>query len=766
MKNKLFVKNGQAQTFIPAFASIKDLLDHHALYFPLKRAVTFVDVDDKKTFSLSYAQLRNACFRTANFLHEKGARAGDRVAFFIPNSTDILLIEFAAALLGCSSVPLDFNRDMLQTKIFKLKDTRAKILFIRKTDKSAKEITVIKKAFSNLKIISLDKDFPLDQLTSGCPANLRFSPSGSTKDEYVVLYTSGSTANPKGVPLTLNAVMANAQGIITWQKLSQRDRFLIILPLHHINSTTMSFATILAGGTVVLSSRYTGSHFWEIASRHKTTITSVVPTILHDLLFRKKNSVTKKYRSFFKRFLIGSAPVMPQQAIEFIDTFGIDVCQGYGQTETALRATGVPVGIPRSSFRDLVLTNSIGTELAYCNVAILRENGMKAKEYEEGEICIRGPITADGYLNNREETGKAFRDGWFRSGDLGYYRLIKDTEYFFLKGRIKEIIIRGGTNISPAAIEDALLKSFPQIREVCVVGYPDSRMGEEIAAVINSSDAGKHRALKTLILQRGARGQIQGLSRHDSPKKVFIIGKELLKTSTGKIQRIKVKELVAELTRKKAEQEFSVRRIMPSQLSILKQAVSLNNSRWPVSITAEKLRAVAQNGYLLGAFDEKDGLCGTLSALKISSKKLRRIKTWNEATSNGTCKNYDPKGDVLLCISITTANNKKYPRLAAIPPQKLADTFVKEYLKTNLDNSVSFHKKPKGGMRRGARITRSGRKQGSTRKTTSRLKPKPWKSFQAKCLKSAAGPDNSAIFWRPAKISMFSQPMQVFRRSN
>jgi hypothetical protein len=521
------------------------------------------------------------------------------------------------------------------------------------------------------------------------------------------LYTSGTTAFPKGVSLSLRAIMANAQGIAQWQHLSHTDRFGIVLPLHHINSTTMSFATLLVGGTIVLYSRYSASQFWQIASQHKVTVTSIVPTILHDLLVRKEEYEPQKHKLAFKRILIGSAPVLPEETLTFMETLDIDVVQGYGQTETALRVTGVPTTLSRKQYKELVKKNSIGKELAYCNVTVLRENGSRAKEKEEGELCVRGPVLADGYWNNAEATEKAFTKEWFHTEDMGYYEQIGGEKYFFMKGRMKEIIIKGGVNISPAAIEDALLKNFPEIQEVCVVGYEDSRMGEEIAAVVRlhgNSPAGGEFAKQ--VVRFGGEGKLKGLSRYEAPAQVFVTRDELPKTSTGKIQRVQVKAQVAKLIAKKAASHVYCRRVEAYEKVILQKMMELNNKRWSVPATYKEFMQRAQHGYVFGAFDDHENVVGTLSAVRVSRHELETATTWNGITANGTFKNNNEQGEVLVCAAITVDTFSEEQASIAKVPQLLADAVAKDYLKSGLDNVLRFHAKTKGGMKRGASVGR------------------------------------------------------------
>lgn len=622
------------------------------------------------------------------------------------NDPDILILELAGGFLGTAAVPLDSKRDTPDRKIFKLKQTGARLLF---TKSGGRDEIEVKKNLPELEIVRLD-DSPLETLLEYEPEMSYAQLNGSLETDYLILYTSGTTLYPKGVPLSIAACMANADGIVRWQQLSPADRFLLILPLHHINSTIFYLATLLAGGTIILSSRYSVSKFWETVSSQKATITSVVPTVLHDLLSRKDEYFSKDYDiSSMRRILIGSAPVLPEETLRFRETFQVDVVQGYGQTETALRVTGVPIDLDTETYLDMVRKNSIGVALANCDVTILKE-GREVDENEEGEICIRGPVLTRGYLDDFEETAKVFTNGWFHSGDLGYYRMIGGSKFFFMKGRVKEIIIKGGVNISPAVVEDALLKSFPEIEEVSVVGYPDARMGEEIAAVIYFKRCSYKRKQDILseIVTKGKLGSL-GISKYEAPQRVFEVQEELPKTSTGKIKRTEIKGMVKDWINQAETRAYHCRLLYPEEDELLLRAVEINNKRWNIVATVSEFKARARNGYLLGVFDENENLCGTLSALQVSEERLSKTATWDWLTGDGTLRTHDENGAILICVAISVDGDVSHFFSSDDGENKdieaFAESLIEKYLETDLDSAIRFHRKAKGGLA-GGKVTR------------------------------------------------------------
>lgn len=635
-----------------------------ARVYPKKPAIIAVDVDSLQSKTISYGELSNLIARTAAFLASKGIGKGDRIAILMHNSAEVLIIELAAGAIGAATVPLDVKRDTRDRKLFKIKDTQTKLLLSKEEHEENLGVpTVWWSSF--------------DQFVSLLPSGPLFPPVPPTSQAYLILYTSGTTAMPKGTVLSERACLTNAKGIVAWQKFTSRDRFNIVLPLHHINSTEFCLAMLLCGGTIILNSRYSASRFWDVIANHKATNTSIVPTILHDLLMRREEFK----KSALKRICIGSAPVLPEETLRFYKTFGIRVVQGYGQTETALRVAGVPVDVDNKTYTEFVRINTIGTELKNNKLAIMDADNNEKKEGEHGEICIAGPILADGYLNNPQDSKKAFKNGWFHSGDLGYWKRVKGKKFYFIIGRLKEIIIKGGVNISPSSIEDALLKAFPHISEVSVVGYPDSRMGEEIAAVIVSK---KHFTFS----------HVPNLSRYETPNKIFFID-TLPKTSTGKIQRVEVKKMVAEWVKKEKQKHYFIRRIEPSEKKILTEAVAINNDRWVgLPATVEEFTSRAKHALLFGVFEETEGLVGSLSCVQLNDIP----STWNNATANGTLKNQNPKGNTLLCVAISVKSySHKKVDLKKINVD--ASKYIEDYVNSGKDHVLSFHAKPKGGIR-------------------------------------------------------------------
>ena len=255
---------------------------------------------------------------------------------------------------------------------------------------------------------------------------------------------------------------------------------MVNLPLHHINSTTFCLSSLLAGASIAIPPSYSKSRFWKQAAETGASFTSIVPTIAYDQLSQKEEFMKFKCKLKLNRIQIGSAPVVVNDVKRFMETFGVPLYQGYGQTETALRVTGVPLELDGKTYKKMVESNCIGKAMKFAEVEIIDDKGNILGEKKDGEIAVKGPIVMKGYLGNH----KAFRNGYFLSGDIGYYKIINGERFYYFKGRSKEVIIKGGINISPMAVEDKLRRISRDIERVYVIGVADKRYGEEVAAVI------------------------------------------------------------------------------------------------------------------------------------------------------------------------------------------------------------------------------------------------------------------------------------------
>ena len=530
-------KNGRPHTYRFPWANFTDLLRTRAREIPDKDALIFCDVDTHARSSLTYAELETRTATIASALHDRhGIGPGDCVALALPNAIEIPLLTLSLFRLGATSVPLDLKRDTPDRKQFKINDSGSRVVCTFNDLLDEEQC-----ALPESRLVATEE---LDEADPPVP-DLEPEWSGTPDLEQhtnVVLYTSGTTGTPKGACLTRQSLTSNADGIIRWLEFDDTDRLSLVLPLHHVNSTVFSLTMLMTGGTLVLNSRYSLHGFWPVIQEEVVTATSIVPTIMHDL--NASDGPAASDLTHLRKVMIGSAPVPAGAACRFVDRFGVPLMQGYGTTEVSLRVTGVPPSLEPELYRKLLEENSIGRELANCNVAIQGE----PDEGELGEILVRGPVIADGYLNQPEATRESFSNGWFRTGDIGCWKTVGEDRYYFIHGRAKEIIIKGGVNISPIAVENAIVESVDEIAAAYVIGMPSERWGEEIWAVIVYRDGVEpDETLTQSIRERGLSGEVEGLSAFEAPNHIVVYDPDdLPKTSTGKVQRSRIRDILVE----------------------------------------------------------------------------------------------------------------------------------------------------------------------------------------------------------------------------
>lgn len=720
-------KNGQLVEYQPKFASPVELLEHWAKQYPEKIALVFDAYNNAKPLEWSYSQLFNLVQQTQAYLLAQPNC--NSIAFCFSNTPEVILLNLATWNCGKVSVPLDSTRDTTERKIYKIQQAGSTLLFTRSDQESKKENTIIKTAIPELNIIEVAdvEEFlrlvTLRQAQGDILSQAQGDIAQGDNQPALILYTSGTTALPKGAVLTWRSLLANAESIADWLQFTPADRWLVVMPLHHINSTTFALTTLLTGGTIVLVPTYSKSKFWPTLAQHQITGTSIVPTIAFDQLgeIQTFNQLSSQLKQM-KRIQIGSAPVQPTTVKQFVATFNIKLCQGYGQTETSLRSTGVPMDLTADQYSEIVESNSVGTELSFTNVTILTEDGAEAEANEVGEICVRGPIIMNEYLDNAEATATAFQFDWFHSGDLGYWQEHFGRRFFFLKGRSKEIIKRGGVLISPLAIENALLQHYSELKQIYVIGFPDARLGEEIGFVAISDDP----TLAQRILADAKDHKISQLKDYELPKAgLMITDDQLPLTSTGKVQRAEIKKQFEQVLQQQSllvaeTSEYIFRLIASEESTVLQQAVTINNERWGKHLAAslDEFTERAAHGILIGMFDrhESGRLLGTVSGVQLPVADVAQIgapdhwaNTWEGITDHGRLYRNTPKDDCLVLVAISVvgrpnsdAENTDSAEPKSCPYHQLSQ--VETYCRSGQDPVLSFHAKPKAGLKMGAAV--------------------------------------------------------------
>jgi acyl-CoA synthetase (AMP-forming)/AMP-acid ligase II len=315
------------------------------------------------------------------------------------------------------------------------------------------------------------------QLTLGDNAQRGEIPDPDPEAAALLLHTSGTTSRPKLVALRQRHLATSARSIARFYGLGPDDVSHCVMPLFHVHGLVAStLATLSSGGTVLIPPRFSASAFWTDSIHHGATWYSAVPTIHGILNARALEEPVPSHRLRFARSCSSALPRPLQEEVE--TRLRVPVVQAYGMTEASHQMASNP--LPPDERRPGSVGRATGIE-----IGILDDAWSLLDPGDVGEVAIRGASVIDGYRDNPEANAASFRDGWFRTGDLG--RLSEDG-YLTLEGRIKEMINRGGEKISPIEVEEVLLR-HPAIAEAAVYGRPDDKYGEQVAAAVVPSDS-------------------------------------------------------------------------------------------------------------------------------------------------------------------------------------------------------------------------------------------------------------------------------------
>ncbi len=458
------------------FTSLRHLLEFRTANTPQKDFL-FSEADGRKW---TYAEFDSAVNRTANMLLARGIAKGDVVSLLLPNSAEYIIAYFACWKIGALAGPVNSLLKAEEVE-WVVANSRSKMLM---TDDAILSSGGLSGVGKGIEVITNWP--PADAGGSDTVAEINID----VDDEAVIIYTSGTTGKPKGCLLTHGNLIANARQITEWLGFGPEDRLLTVMPLFHMNAVTVTTMTALyAGGSTVVSPKFSASRFWEIIEEYRITSFGSVATMLSMILAKADTatrrrgdteiSASPRHRvtpSQLRFAMCGSAPVPAEVLNRFEETFGVLVIEGYGLSESTCRSTFNP---PNKDRRPGSCGLPIGNEMR-----VVDEEDNEVPDGTLGEIVLRGPNIFKGYFKNPEATEKAFAGGWFHTGDIGY----RDADgFYYIADRKSDMIIRGGENIYPREIDD-LLYTHPAVAHAAVIGVPDEIYGEEVAAFIVLKD--------------------------------------------------------------------------------------------------------------------------------------------------------------------------------------------------------------------------------------------------------------------------------------
>ena len=467
--------------------NLADFVREHAVHNPDKVAVRMAENN------YSYAQVNAVANQIANYLRSVGVTKGDKVALSCPNLPYFTFVYYGILKAGAVVAPLNVllkGREIA----YHLNDSDAKVYFCFEGTDELPMATMGKQGFDEAEtceqfvVMTADPQAPspvegATTLGSILASQAPTFESVSTQpdDTAVILYTSGTTGQPKGAELShLNMVLnarASAELFALPEQAASESVGLVVLPLFHsFGQTCIQNAIFYGGGTITLLPRFDAAQAWQVMREHSVNVFAGVPTMYWALLNEAKH-LSSEDLAFYKEHLqicSSGGSAMPVELLKnFEQTFGVSIMEGYGLSETS------PVASFNHKNRERK-PGSVGQAILGVDIKIVDSDDNEVPTGELGEILIRGHNVMKGYYKRPEATQEVMRGGWFHSGDIGR----KDDEgYVYIADRVKDMILRGGYNVYPREIEEVLM-THPEVSMAAVVGLPDERHGEEIRAFL------------------------------------------------------------------------------------------------------------------------------------------------------------------------------------------------------------------------------------------------------------------------------------------
>ena len=448
--------------------NLADILNELATRYNDKIAIEYEAASGDR-FSVSYRELESITNRFANFLLKKNVSKGDRVIIHMNNTVESILSLLACAKIGAVAVTL--NQHAKENEIeYALKKTTPNVIITQfknlslyhdsKITKYEVQDVIITNIDSHNNVVIFGIIDKLMKFNDKLALDYKVTP----QDLAEIMFTSGTTSEPKGVMITqYNLIFA---GYYTaWQAMiTSNDTYLTVMPFCHIDGQcTAFFPTIISGATFVMIEKYSAQRFWGQVIGYKATITELMPKIIYTLMYQDEKSSDSQHNLRLALYYLDIKK-------EIMDSFCIrynlnNILTSYGMTETI-------VGIIGDRLEEKRKFPSIG-RVGFCYEAkIINPNGDECEPYEHGQICIKGEVGKtifQGYYNDLFNTNKTLKEGWIFTGDIGYV----DTEgYFYFVDRDVNLIKVSGENVSSVELE-SFIGAFDNVFEVAAVGVPD-----------------------------------------------------------------------------------------------------------------------------------------------------------------------------------------------------------------------------------------------------------------------------------------------------
>ena len=494
----------------------------HAQHTPGRVALRFEGQD------LTYGQLEQRCEQIADALGAAGVSRGECVAWLGLNSPEMLATLFACARLGAIFMPLNWRLASAEHQQM-LQACRPAVLCVDVEFAPASAAAGIAPPGTRCVARGMAAagwtgwdDF----LAAAAGAQPPPRPASDAAAPLLLCYTSGSTGRPKGVLLSADALAANADASVDMHALMPQDRVLTTLPLFHVGGLNIQTTPALrAGCTVTLHARFEADATFDAIERERITLTVLVPAQLDALIAHPRWATADLTKL---RMISTGSTMVPQRLINAVHARGVPLVLVWGATETA------PIAACLHADEAVAKAGTTGRAALGCELRIVDAMGREVAAGTSGEILVRGRCLMSGYWGDEAASASALAGGWYHSGDSGH---LDGDGYLTVDGRLKDMIISGGENVSPAEVEGVLLAN-PDVAEAAVVGRADDRWGEVVVAVVVPRP-GATLQREQLLAQFEGR-----LARFKHPKDVLVVA-ALPRTALGKLRKEDVRQLVA-----------------------------------------------------------------------------------------------------------------------------------------------------------------------------------------------------------------------------